>query len=467
MSISGAPGNVPPHQPGRGHVREMLYGPNLCKPSRVEIDGRKVFASNDMGTALQGFLIDAAFLASLPSYGVAALQALKPVEDSERVLSGQVQMHVLGKLHNVRMRIQYNPDPRDPVEWHDVVAPQVFVVERLPVPMHVSDGPVGRNVGWSSGGEPRHKAATYGEPFSSHPYWGSPVAIAPLAFGPTDGYVGEVASERSSARGPIDRVDVNGPNRQSALAVCIVLPNGIDDASRDKVLGAVVKVLATKGFSVEVSPSSPDVFILSAESAPRIEELLHPALPHRIKGVDVVFREQAPPGGSSAVCIVLPNGIDDASRDKVLGAVVKVPTTSLVEWVKCGKYGEKRCRNGDTCTNVSCAFAHPTTWQHLKHPTRPDLRPPGHASPERPWKGKAVTPDAYTAADGQLRELDAKHFCAAGALLWHKKSGNPHALLAIEERTNNSRVEKRYNFLGGKRDSIHESTRHVEMLSAC
>jgi hypothetical protein len=50
-----------------------------------------------------------------------------------------------------------------------------------------------------------------------------------------------------------------------------------------------VKVLATKGFSVEVSPSSPDVFILSAESAPRIEELLHPVLPHRIKGVDVIF----------------------------------------------------------------------------------------------------------------------------------------------------------------------------------
>ena len=72
-----------------------------------------------------------------------------------------------------------------------------------------------------------------------------------------------------------------------------------------------------------------------------------------------------------------------------------------------------------------------------------------------------MTPDAYTAADGHLRELDAKHFCAAGALLWHKKSGNPHALLAIEERTNNSRVEKRYNFLGGKRDSIHESPRHV------
>jgi hypothetical protein len=79
------------------------------------------------------------------------------------------------------------------------------------------------------------------------------------------------------------------PASPPPLAVRIVLPNGTDDASRDTVLGAVVKVLATKGFSVEVSPSAPDVFILSAESAPRIEELLHPASPHRIKGVDVNF----------------------------------------------------------------------------------------------------------------------------------------------------------------------------------
>ncbi len=150
-----------------------------------------------MGTALQGFLIDAAFLVSLPSYGVAAYHAMKPVNDNERVLSGQVNMRVIGKLENIRMRIQYNSDTRDPVVWHNVTAPQVFVVERLPVPMHVSDGPVGRNVGWSSGGEPRHKAATYGAPYSNHPYWGSRDGIAPLAFGPTDGY-GEYVGGRTS-----------------------------------------------------------------------------------------------------------------------------------------------------------------------------------------------------------------------------------------------------------------------------
>ncbi len=67
-------------------------------------------------------------------------------------------------------------------------------------------------------------------------------------------------------------------------AVRIVLPDGTDAASRDRVLGAVVTYLTSKDFAVEVNPSAPDVFILSAESAPRIL-----ALPHRIEGVDVNF----------------------------------------------------------------------------------------------------------------------------------------------------------------------------------
>ena len=73
------------------------------------------------------------------------------------------------------------------------------------------------------------------------------------------------------------------------LAMRIVLPDGTDAASRDKVLGHVVTHLAHKDFAVEVSSATDDVFILSAESAPRIEKLLRPAFPHRIKGVDVKF----------------------------------------------------------------------------------------------------------------------------------------------------------------------------------
>ena len=38
-----------------------------------------------------------------------------------------------------------------------------------------------------------------------------------------------------------------------------------------------------------LSPLSTDVFILTAESAPRIGELLHPAEPHRIRAKAVRF----------------------------------------------------------------------------------------------------------------------------------------------------------------------------------
>ena len=182
------------------HPREMgerlFYGPNLCKSARVAIDGKEVYASNDCGTALSGFLIDATFLASLPSYG---LQSMLPVATHELTVAGKTEMRVVGKLENVRMRICYDPSA-DAVKWFDVTAPQVFVVHSLPVPLHVSDGPVGRRAAWSSGGEPRHKAATYGAPYNSHPYWSSRVEMAPLGAGPTVGFVGTAPEAGSDAR---------------------------------------------------------------------------------------------------------------------------------------------------------------------------------------------------------------------------------------------------------------------------
>ena len=171
----------------------LFYGPNLLKPAFVEIDGKKVYASNDLGTALSGFLIDATFLGSLPSYGIHSLQ---PVAAHQLTVAGQTEMHVLGKLEDVPMKICYDPAPErrngapGPETWFDVIAPQVFVVRSLPVPLHVSDGPVNRRAGWSSGGEPRHEAETYGAPYNSHPYWRSSVGIAPLFAGPTVGFVG-------------------------------------------------------------------------------------------------------------------------------------------------------------------------------------------------------------------------------------------------------------------------------------
>ena len=74
------------------------------------------------------------------------------------------------------------------------------------------------------------------------------------------------------------------PASPPPLAVRIVLPDGTDAASRDTVLGNVVKVLANKGFSVKVSSWAPDVFILSAESAPASRSFCTPPCPTESRG---------------------------------------------------------------------------------------------------------------------------------------------------------------------------------------
>lgn len=88
------------------------------------------------------------------------------------------------------------------------------------------------------------------------------------------------------------------------------------------------------------------------------------------------------------------------------------------------------------------------------------------ASPAKAWKGRPVTRSNYVNFDGELEALDAAHFCAAGAILWHSSphgDGVAHALLAVEhravDRSNGSQA--RYNFLGGKRDTIDETPRIV------
>jgi 8-oxo-dGTP pyrophosphatase MutT (NUDIX family) len=89
-------------------------------------------------------------------------------------------------------------------------------------------------------------------------------------------------------------------------------------------------------------------------------------------------------------------------------------------------------------------------------------RPPKPPPPPRPWKGKPVTQEDYVADDGSLKPLDASHFCAAGALLWHRNGGEPLGLLAVERREGRrGEMVERYNFVGGKRDTAEETPRCV------
>jgi hypothetical protein len=45
------------------------------------------------------------------------------------------------------------------------------------------------------------------------------------------------------------------------------------------------------------------------------------------------------------------------------------------EWIACGKLGERKCREGGACENAACGFAHPADWVHLR-PKKPPPPPP-------------------------------------------------------------------------------------------
>ena len=60
-------------------------------------------------------------------------------------------------------------------------------------------------------------------------------------------------------------------------------------AFHNKVLTTVERVLHNYDIDLKVSPRRPDVFILAPESAQRIEKLLWPDYPYRVKGMTVTF----------------------------------------------------------------------------------------------------------------------------------------------------------------------------------
>ena len=77
-----------------------------------------------------------------------------------------------------------------------------------------------------------------------------------------------------------------------------------------------------------------------------------------------------------------------------------------------------KCRNGD-----KCAFLHQAQVPSARSPKKPQS-PARHVSlPQgKTWKGKPVTQKSYVNDEGLLDPLDLAHFCAAGALLWHRSA---------------------------------------------
>ena len=51
-----------------------------------------------------------------------------------------------------------------------------------------------------------------------------------------------------------------------------------------------------------------------------------------------------------------------------------------VKWVACGKFGDRRCREGGACTNAKCGFAHPADWICLQAKPPPEVGYTGKVS---------------------------------------------------------------------------------------
>lgn len=167
---------------GRNKKKNTVFRPNLSSYSLLQIDGRRVKATNDLAAfgSDNKCLIDAAFLCSLPSYGWSAIKELKdpsPLHTCE----SKVNMKVLGVLQQpLSINIQWSPGSRR----SSVTIQDTVVVEDLPVPFHLSTNhpmvkPLldGRDFDFNSGGP---APELFPERYRSHPYWTSNVHFIPL-----------------------------------------------------------------------------------------------------------------------------------------------------------------------------------------------------------------------------------------------------------------------------------------------
>ena len=116
-----------------GNGRAPFYG--RCKPVACGALGKEVYASNDLVPHFRGSSSSNVRGRALAARGQWRLRAYRGWSDRCVSWAGG------GRPHENLLR----SIPADaPAQMGDVTAPQVFVVQSLPVPLHVSDGPVDR-----------------------------------------------------------------------------------------------------------------------------------------------------------------------------------------------------------------------------------------------------------------------------------------------------------------------------------
>ena len=131
---------------------DLTFKPNLRKASIVTVDGRvQVFTSNDLGLSfgkLRGnnclsdtVLIDADFLASLPSYRdelthLRASHLWRERGEKYSLCSSEGKLEILGQMASpLNLLVQFDPEFSTAIEC---TVNDAVVVRRLPVPLHVS-----------------------------------------------------------------------------------------------------------------------------------------------------------------------------------------------------------------------------------------------------------------------------------------------------------------------------------------
>lgn len=183
----------------------LAFRVNPCRLSHACIDGTWTSATNDLGVASGEFLIDADFLASLPT--LAAESEVLPVGSGEELLRGKTQMAVVGFLDCVSLAVHFDAGAaQSDDEPMDVLAEKLYIVQNLPVPLHVTHKHIAPPPQFAIDGEHWPSAAAFAEPYCSHPHWQSDHAHnAPRSWSaalrlPVLAYNGDAASERRAIK---------------------------------------------------------------------------------------------------------------------------------------------------------------------------------------------------------------------------------------------------------------------------
>ena len=166
--------------PAEHRPRPLAWSHNICTRSLARIDGRWTSASNDFATAEGESLIDAAFLASLPVYSRAVIEPVLPHESQLRI-KGRVHS-VIGALRHAQIAVYFDAkDEGNAQHLQELDVDVLYVVQSLPVPLHVSTKSAtsrGR-MSYDDDTSNHFEAAAFGPPYATHPYWTNATIMLP------------------------------------------------------------------------------------------------------------------------------------------------------------------------------------------------------------------------------------------------------------------------------------------------